>query len=318
MPLLATSFTHTHTHTHKNSHARTQAACAPYRLHRRQGRCWPHNSYTHTHTHTHTKTHTHAHKQLVRRTVFIGGKAAAGYFVAKKIIALTNAVGRVSKLTHPYIYIYICMYVCVSIVDTSFYVCMYVCICVSIFMHACTMPQKEHLWLLPKPPDTWIISVYLSMCIICMCVYTRMSPNIEHVCIPIIQVIVYVLYVCVCIHTYVIKTSNTCASPSSRSSTPTPTLASTSSSSSSPTTRSVTPRSSFPPTISQSTSPLRVLRPLVPPTWSSSWTAVSSSVSGSLSICIYLCMCVCIHVCVCTEASGTSNMKFFEQRSHHQ
>eukprot|EP00281_Chroomonas_sp_CCMP1168_P020312 CAMPEP_0206226596 /NCGR_PEP_ID=MMETSP0047_2-20121206/8180_1 /ASSEMBLY_ACC=CAM_ASM_000192 /TAXON_ID=195065 /ORGANISM="Chroomonas mesostigmatica_cf, Strain CCMP1168" /LENGTH=893 /DNA_ID=CAMNT_0053649703 /DNA_START=88 /DNA_END=2769 /DNA_ORIENTATION=+ len=34
-------------------------------------------------------------KNVVKRTVFIGGKAAAGYYVAKKIIALANAVGRV-------------------------------------------------------------------------------------------------------------------------------------------------------------------------------------------------------------------------------
>merc|ERR1719253_215460 len=34
-------------------------------------------------------------KNVVKRTCFIGGKAAAGYFVAKKIIALANAVGSV-------------------------------------------------------------------------------------------------------------------------------------------------------------------------------------------------------------------------------
>lgn len=34
-------------------------------------------------------------KNVVKKTAFIGGKAAAGYFVAKKIIALANAVGRV-------------------------------------------------------------------------------------------------------------------------------------------------------------------------------------------------------------------------------
>lgn len=34
-------------------------------------------------------------KNVVKKTCFIGGKAAAGYFVAKKIIALANAVGRV-------------------------------------------------------------------------------------------------------------------------------------------------------------------------------------------------------------------------------
>jgi len=33
--------------------------------------------------------------QVVPRTVMIGGKAAAGYFVAKKILSLANAVGRV-------------------------------------------------------------------------------------------------------------------------------------------------------------------------------------------------------------------------------
>jgi starch phosphorylase len=33
-------------------------------------------------------------EKVVKRTVFIGGKAAAGYYVAKKIIALANAVGR--------------------------------------------------------------------------------------------------------------------------------------------------------------------------------------------------------------------------------
>lgn len=34
-------------------------------------------------------------EKMVKRTVFIGGKAAAGYYVAKKIIALANSVGRV-------------------------------------------------------------------------------------------------------------------------------------------------------------------------------------------------------------------------------
>jgi len=34
-------------------------------------------------------------EKTVKRTVFIGGKAAAGYFVAKKVIALANSVGRV-------------------------------------------------------------------------------------------------------------------------------------------------------------------------------------------------------------------------------
>jgi len=33
-------------------------------------------------------------EKVVKRTVFIGGKAAAGYYVAKKIISLANAVGR--------------------------------------------------------------------------------------------------------------------------------------------------------------------------------------------------------------------------------
>merc|ERR1712216_781270 len=33
-------------------------------------------------------------EKQVKRTVFIGGKAAAGYYVAKKIISLANAVGR--------------------------------------------------------------------------------------------------------------------------------------------------------------------------------------------------------------------------------
>jgi len=33
-------------------------------------------------------------QNMVKRTVFIGGKAAAGYYVAKKIISLANAVGR--------------------------------------------------------------------------------------------------------------------------------------------------------------------------------------------------------------------------------
>ena len=33
-------------------------------------------------------------EKVVKRTIFIGGKAAAGYYVAKKIISLANAVGR--------------------------------------------------------------------------------------------------------------------------------------------------------------------------------------------------------------------------------